>query len=82
MARGGHGLPKVSTGSTMPDPSTPCGQATPETASQLQGWPTHKAGGLEPSSTILDPPTLYAYKGGGNHKRTGENGGKIGWWIP
>jgi hypothetical protein len=32
MARGGHGLPKVSLGSAMPDPSTPCGWAIPETA--------------------------------------------------
>jgi hypothetical protein len=28
MAKGGHGLSKVSPGPTMPDPSTPCGQAT------------------------------------------------------
>jgi hypothetical protein len=26
MARGGHGIPKVSPGPAMPDPSTPCGQ--------------------------------------------------------
>jgi hypothetical protein len=30
MARGGHGLPKVSSGPAMPDPSMPCGQATPD----------------------------------------------------
>jgi hypothetical protein len=30
MAMVDHGLPKVSLGPTMPDPSTPCGQATPE----------------------------------------------------
>jgi hypothetical protein len=30
MARGGHGLLKVSPGPAMPDPSTPCGWATPE----------------------------------------------------
>jgi hypothetical protein len=29
MARGGHGLPKVSPKSAMPYPSTPCGRATP-----------------------------------------------------
>jgi hypothetical protein len=29
MARGGHGLPKVSRGLAMPDPSMPCGRATP-----------------------------------------------------
>jgi hypothetical protein len=28
----GHGLPKVLPGPAMPNPSTPCGQATPETA--------------------------------------------------
>jgi hypothetical protein len=32
MAEGGHGLPKVSPGPAMPDPSKPCGRATPETA--------------------------------------------------
>jgi hypothetical protein len=30
--RGGHGLPKVSLGPAMPDSSTPCERATPETA--------------------------------------------------
>jgi hypothetical protein len=51
MARGGHGLPKVSLGPAMPYPSTPCGRAT------------CRAGSLQPSSTPLDngqsPP--YAY---------------------
>jgi hypothetical protein len=32
MARGAHGLPKVSAGPAMPYPSTYSGQATPETA--------------------------------------------------
>jgi hypothetical protein len=32
MARGGHGLPKVSPGTAMPYPSMPWGRATPETA--------------------------------------------------
>jgi hypothetical protein len=32
MARGGHGLLKVSSGPAMPYPSTPCGRATPETS--------------------------------------------------
>jgi hypothetical protein len=32
MARDGHGLPKVLLGPAMPDPSTPCGRATPVTA--------------------------------------------------
>jgi hypothetical protein len=55
MARGGHGLPKVSLGPVMPDPSTPCGRPTPETAlQQFLGWPTRKAGGLQPSSTPSD----------------------------
>jgi hypothetical protein len=44
MARGGHGLPKVSLGPAMPYPSTPYGRATPETALQ------------QPSSTPLDTP--------------------------
>jgi hypothetical protein len=57
MTRGGHGLPKVSPGPTMPEPSTPCGRATPETALwPVQGWPAHRAGGLQPSSTLLDTP--------------------------
>jgi hypothetical protein len=30
MGRGGHGIPKVSPGPAMPDPSMPCGQATPQ----------------------------------------------------
>jgi hypothetical protein len=32
MGRGGHGFPKVLLGPTMPDPSMPCGRASPETA--------------------------------------------------
>jgi hypothetical protein len=40
MARGSHGIPKVSLGPALLDPSTPCGRATPETALQpFQGWP-------------------------------------------
>jgi hypothetical protein len=54
MARGGHGLPKVSLGPTMPDPSTTCGRAIPEKGLQLfQLWPACLAGGLRPSSTPL-----------------------------
>jgi hypothetical protein len=34
MARGGHGLPKVSLRLAMPYPSMPCGWAIPETAFQ------------------------------------------------
>jgi hypothetical protein len=57
MARGGHGLPKVLPGTALPDTSTPCGQATPETTLRLfLGWLTRKAGSLRPSSTPLDTP--------------------------
>jgi hypothetical protein len=57
MARGGHGLPKVSPGLAMPNPSTLCRLATPETALRLFiGWPAHRAGSLQLSSTLLDTP--------------------------
>jgi hypothetical protein len=57
MARGGHGLPQVSPGSAMPNASTPCGRAIPETALRpSQGSPLHKVGGLRRSSTLLDTP--------------------------
>jgi hypothetical protein len=40
IARGGHGIPKVLLGPTMPYPSTLFGWATPETAFwAFQGWP-------------------------------------------
>jgi hypothetical protein len=56
-AIGDHGLPKVSPGPAMPYPSTPWGQATPETALwPLQGWPACRAGSLNPSSIPLDTP--------------------------
>jgi hypothetical protein len=65
MVRGGHGLPKVSPGPAMPDPSTSCGRATPEKALRLfQGWPACRVGGLRPSSTPFGHPTPYAYDGG------------------
>jgi hypothetical protein len=51
MAKGGHGLPKVSLRPTMPDPSTPCRRAMPETA-------LPRVGGLQPSFTPLDTPPL------------------------
>jgi hypothetical protein len=55
MARGIHGIPKVSLVPTMPDLSTPCGQAIPETALRpFLGWSTSTAGGLQPSSTPLE----------------------------
>jgi hypothetical protein len=57
MERGGHGLPKVSTGPNMPDPSTLYGRDTPETALRpFQGWPTCTAGDLRPSFTLLNTP--------------------------
>jgi hypothetical protein len=48
----------------MPDPSTPWGQATPETALRpFLGWLAYGAGSLQPSSTFLDTPrsTPMAY---------------------
>jgi hypothetical protein len=48
MARGGHGLPKVSLGPALPYPPTPSGQATPK-----QGWPPHRVGNRWPSSSLL-----------------------------
>jgi hypothetical protein len=55
MERGGHGLPKVSLGPAMPDPSMPCWRATPETALRpFQGWPARRTGGLRLSSTPMD----------------------------
>jgi hypothetical protein len=57
MARNGYGLPNVSLGPAMPDPSTPFGRATLETTLRpFQGWPARRAGGLGPSSTPLDTP--------------------------
>jgi hypothetical protein len=57
MARGIHGLPKVSHGPAMHNPSTPCGRATAERPhGRFGGWPARKADGLRPSSTPLDTP--------------------------
>jgi hypothetical protein len=57
MARDGHGLPQVSPGPAMPCLSTTRRWATPETASwAFQGWVTHRAASLRPSSTPLDTP--------------------------
>jgi hypothetical protein len=59
MAKGGHGLSKLSLGPAMPDQSTPCRQANPETALRLfQEWPARRAGGLQPSLMPLDTPRL------------------------
>jgi hypothetical protein len=41
----------------LPNPSTLCRRATPETALQLlQGWPTRREGSLRLSSTPFDTP--------------------------
>jgi hypothetical protein len=57
MARGSNELLKVLPRPAMPDPPTACGRATPKTALRpFQGWPTRRAGGLRPSSTLLDTP--------------------------
>jgi hypothetical protein len=56
--RGIHGRTKVSCGPAKPDPYTPCGWATPQTALRLfGGWPARRAGGLRPSSSTLDTPS-------------------------
>jgi hypothetical protein len=57
MAKGIHGLPKVSPGPALSNPSTPCGRATPKTALwPFLGWSACRAGSLRPSSTPLDTP--------------------------
>jgi hypothetical protein len=57
MARGGHGLPKVSLRPAMFYPSMPCGRATPEAVLQpFLGWPVLRAGGVWLSSIPLDTP--------------------------
>jgi hypothetical protein len=57
MAKGGHGLPKVSPWPAKPYRSTPCGRATYKTTLQpFQRWPARRAGGLRSSSTPLDTP--------------------------
>jgi hypothetical protein len=57
MAKGSHGLPKVSHGPALPFLFTLCGRATPEmTLRPYQGWPVCRAGGLRPSSIPLDTP--------------------------
>jgi hypothetical protein len=49
MASGGHGLPQVSTGPTMPDPSMPCMRAFPP----FQGCSAHGASNQLQSSNFL-----------------------------
>jgi hypothetical protein len=57
MARGGHGLPKVSPCPDMPYPSMPFRRDAPETALHpFQVWAPHRVGSLRLSSTPLDTP--------------------------
>jgi hypothetical protein len=61
--RGIHGLPKVSYGPAMSNPNTPCGRATLQTALRLfGGWPAHRVGGLQPSSSPLNTPSHTGLK--------------------
>jgi hypothetical protein len=66
MARGGHGLAKVSPGPTKPYPSTPYRRATPETAVSGMTRPLARR-----STALFYPfghPTPYAH-GPGEKKR-------------
>jgi hypothetical protein len=48
---------KFHPGPAMPDPATPYGQPTPETALwPFPRWPARRTGILQPSSTPLDTP--------------------------
>jgi hypothetical protein len=60
MARGIHGLPKVSPGPAIADPSMPCEQAPPKL---LYGWrwPARRAGDLRLFSPLFGHPTPYAH---------------------
>jgi hypothetical protein len=66
MARGIHGLPKVSPRPAMPDPSRPCRRATPKIALwPFLCWSAHREASLQPFSTPLDTPRrtdLLCYK--------------------
>jgi hypothetical protein len=65
MVRGGYELPEISLGPAMPDPSMPCRQATPETASRLfLGQPARRAGGLRLLAIFypLDTPKPCAHE--------------------
>jgi hypothetical protein len=75
---GGHGLPKVSLGPNMHYTSTPCEQATPETALQpFHGWPAYRTGGLWPSSTPLDMPYTYGISLGNKNDNHDTNSPKM-----
>jgi hypothetical protein len=68
--RGIHGLPKVSPGPAMPNPYTPCGRVTPQTALRpFWGWPALRAGGLGLSSPPLDTPSRKGLGRGNSWKR-------------
>jgi hypothetical protein len=79
VARGGYGLPKVSSGCAMPDLYMPCGQATHEKILRLfQGWPVCRAGSLQPSSTPFGHPTPYTYGVSGGKCNVGGRKGRLG----
>jgi hypothetical protein len=66
--RGIHRLPKVSPRPAQPDPYTPCGRATPQTALRpFGGWPAHRAGGLRLSSSPLDTPSRTGLRPPNHH---------------
>jgi hypothetical protein len=57
MAKGFHGVPRVSLGPAMTDSSMPCGWSTPKTALwQFLGWSAHRTDSLRLSYTPLDTP--------------------------
>jgi hypothetical protein len=63
MGRGGHEVPKVSPGPAMPDPSTPYGQATAETASwPFLEWSARRDCSRRPLSILLDAPRMPMVK--------------------
>jgi hypothetical protein len=66
MARGGHELPKVSLGLAMPEPSTRCRRATPETALRFAPYAlrlTPYALRLTPYALRLTPYALRPFRG-------------------
>jgi hypothetical protein len=77
MAMGGHGLPEVSLGPTMPYLSTPCGQATPIIAIRpFQGWLAHRAGDLRRFFPLLDTPrrkSMTATRNKTNEEKMNQN---------
>jgi hypothetical protein len=61
MARAGHGLPQVSPWAAIPDPSTPCGRATPQNDLTAVWGVAHPQGG-RPAAVFypFGHPTPYA----------------------